>query len=82
MADTPPDKQSEEDISNDDMEQKGEVQVTDPLVPEIRKGEGEKEVVPAQDEGTINRQVETDSEPSKEHSSLASLVTTYSDNPE
>ena len=41
-----------------------------------------REVVPAQDEGTINRQVETDLEPSREHSSLASLVATYSDDPE
>ena len=48
----------------------------------IGKGEGEKEVVPAQDEDTISRQVETDLEPSREHSSLASLVTTYSDDPE
>ena len=81
MADTPPDKLSEEDNSSNDMEHESEVQVTDPLVPEIGKGEGDKEVVPAQDEGTINRQEETNLESSKEHSSLASLVATYSDDP-
>ena len=42
MADTPPDKLSEEDSSNNDMEHESEVQVTDPLVPEIEKGESEK----------------------------------------
>ena len=49
-------KESEEDNSDDDMEQ--------------------------EDEGTISRQVETDLEPSREYSSLASSATTYSDDPE
>ena len=35
-----------------------------------------------EDEGTISRQEENDLEPTREHSSLASSVTTYSDDPE
>ena len=42
MADTPSDKQSEEDSSDHDMEQKDEVQVIDRSAPELKKGESEK----------------------------------------
>ena len=35
-----------------------------------------------EDEGTMSRHVEADLDPSREHSSLASSVTTYSDDPE
>ena len=69
MADAPPDRLSEEDNSNDNMEHESEVQVTNLSVP-------------AQDEGTINQQEETDSEILKEYSALASLVATYYDDSE
>ena len=69
MADAPPDRLSEGDNSNDNMEHESEVQVTNLSVP-------------TQDEGTINQQEETDSEILKEYSTLASLVATYFDDSE
>ena len=82
MADTPSDKQSEEDSSDDDMEQKDEVHVIDRSTPKLKKGESEKEIVPVQDESTKKSQEKTDLEAPQDHSSLANLVATYYDDPQ
>ena len=82
MADTPSDKQSEEDSSDDDMEQKDEVQVIDRSTLKLKKGESEKEIVPIQDESTKKSQEKTDLEAPQDNSSLANLVATYSDDSE
>ena len=81
MADTPSDKQSKEDNSDDDMEQKDEAQVIDRSTPELNTGESEKEIVPVQDESTKKSQEKTDLEAPQDHSSLANLVAMYSNDP-